>query len=189
MADQEKLSVGGYLFLTRKDAQLAEAELKKIEYLEARIDYSRPESILLVYEKSIHERLFRTPPGIDYLKKQRDFLLGQPGIPAEKVPDIELYTTFSGELRESGRQVKKRIRSTEERDRIKYFFRISLILNVLLLLAVMAMFNIALKSDNPNVLNYERTITNKYAEWEQNLTERERAVREKEKELRDTWTD
>ena len=189
MADQEKLSVGGYHFLTRKDARLAEEELKKIEYLETRIDYSRPESILLVYEKTIHERLFRTPPGIDYLKKQREFLLSQPTIPAEKVPDIEIYTTFSGEPGESGRQAKKRVRTAGEKDRMKYFFRISIILNVLLVLAVMAMFGIALKSDNPNVLNYERVITNRYAEWEQNLTERERAVREREKELRDTWTD
>lgn len=189
MADNEKLSVGGYLFYTEKDARLAEAELKKIEYLEARIDYSMPESILLVYEKSIHERLFRTPVGIAYLKGQRDFLLERPEIPAEKVPDIELYTTFNGEIRASGRQVKRRVRTAEEKDGLKYRFRISVILNVLLALTIMAMFVIVLKSDNPNVLNYKRTITNQYAAWEQELTERERAVREKERELGETWTD
>lgn len=189
MADNDKLSVGGYLFYTEKDARLAEAEQKKIEYLEARIDYSRPESILLVYEKSIRERLFRTPLGIDYLKKQRDFLLEQPEIPAEKVPDIELYTTFNGELREDGRQVRKRVRTAVEKDGLRYQFRISVILNVLLALTILAMLGIALKSDNPNVLNYERAITNKYAAWEQDLTERERAVREKERELGDTWKD
>ena len=45
------------------------------------------------------------------------------------------------------------------------------------------MFMITLRSDNPNVLNYERALTDKYASWEQELTERERAVREKELEL------
>ena len=61
---------------------------------------------------------------------------------------------------------------------------ISVILNVLLVLAIIAMFTITLKSDNPNVLNYEKAITNKYAAWEQELTEREQRIREKEKELR-----
>ena len=59
MADNEERSVGGYLFYTDRDAKIAEAELQKIEYLEARIDYSRPESILMVYEKTIHERILK----------------------------------------------------------------------------------------------------------------------------------
>ena len=59
----------------------------------------------------------------------------------------------------------------------------SVLLNVLLVLAIAAMFMITLRSDNPNVLNYERALTDKYASWEQELTERERAVREKELEL------
>ncbi|MGN0401932.1 MAG: hypothetical protein ACI4HQ_06680, partial [Acetatifactor sp.] len=99
MSEYEKLSVGGYLFYTEKDARLAEAEQKKIEYLEARIDYSRPESILTVYEKSIRERIFRTPIGFDYLQKLRNFLLEQPEIAPESVADIELYCTFGGDIR------------------------------------------------------------------------------------------
>ena len=60
---------------------------------------------------------------------------------------------------------------------------ISTILNVVLALAVAGMFAITLKSDNPNILNYEKQILNKYASWDQELTEREQAVREKEREL------
>ena len=52
--DGKNLFVGGYRFYTEKDAQLAATELKKIDYLEERIDYSKPDSILMVYEKSIH---------------------------------------------------------------------------------------------------------------------------------------
>lgn len=33
-----------------------------------------------------------------------------------------------------------------------------------------------------NILNYENAILNKYAAWEQELTAREQAVREKEQE-------
>ena len=60
---------------------------------------------------------------------------------------------------------------------------ISLIANIVLVIAVAAMFGIAMKSDNPNILNYETQLVNRYASWEQELTEREKVIREKEKEL------
>ena len=45
------------------------------------------------------------------------------------------------------------------------------------------MFIIASKSENDNIINYKNNITNRYAEWQQSLTERENIVRQKEKEL------
>ena len=51
------------------------------------------------------------------------------------------------------------------------------------MVAVIAMFVVAFTSDNPNVLNYENSILNKYSAWEQELTERENVVREKERTL------
>lgn len=181
--DGKNLFVGGYRFYTEKDAQLAATELKKIDYLEERIDYSKPDSILMVYEKSIHERIFRTPVGFQYLKGLRDYLLDQPGIEPARVPAIPLYSTFSGEVREKGNPARNRIKDQEGKSKDSGF-KISVILNVLLVLAVIAMFTITLRSDNPNVLNYERALTNRYAQWEQELTERENAVREKERELK-----
>lgn len=185
MADDRNLSVGGYRFYTEKDAQLAATELKKIEYLEARIDYSRPDSILMVYEKTIHERIFKTPVGLQYLKELRDYLLNQPGIDPQRVPEIALYNTFSGEVRERSVPARNRIRASEAgKSSEKSGFMISVILNILLVLAVISMFTITLRSDNPNVLNYERVLTDKYAQWEQDLTDRENLIREKERELK-----
>ena len=40
-----------------------------------------------------------------------------------------------------------------------------------------------MKSENPNILNYEQNLINKYAQWEQELSERESIIREKEREL------
>ena len=45
------------------------------------------------------------------------------------------------------------------------------------------MFAIASGSDNPNIINYRNVIVNEYVSWEQELTEREKAVRRKEAEL------
>jgi len=48
---------------------------------------------------------------------------------------------------------------------------------------VIGMFAVAYTSEHPNILNYERVIVDKYASWEQDLTEREDAIREKELQL------
>ena len=44
--------------------------------------------------------------------------------------------------------------------------------------------SISYVSEQPNVINYERAITSKYASWEQELTDREQVIREKERELK-----
>ncbi len=193
MAEENNRSVGGYEFFTEKDAQLARAEEKRVEYLEERIDYTRPESILYVYEKMIKERVFKTPVGLEYLKKLQQFLLGQEDIPREKVSGIPLYLTFDGELRQETSPARRRVqpsrkksREQEKAERKQLLVNVSFILNILLVIALCAMFTISLKSDNPNILNYKKNLTNQYASWEQQLTERENAVREKERELQFT---
>ena len=93
-SENNTLSVGGYLFYTEKDAQLARAEEQKIEYLEAHMDYSLPDSIRYIYEHTIQERLFRTPVGIRYLQKLRDFLLAQPGVEPGSIMDIPRLYDF-----------------------------------------------------------------------------------------------
>ena len=182
-SDKEALSAGGYLFLTERDAQLARAEQQKIEYLEARIDYSTPESIRYVYEKSIQERMFKTPVGYQYLKRQQEFLRKQPQIGEEGVRDIPLYVTFDGEIREHARPVQAKIVPSNKEENGKQRFTVSVILNVFLALAIAAMFYISFVSDQPNIFNYERVLQDKYASWDQELTEREQIIREKEREL------
>ena len=48
---------------------------------------------------------------------------------------------------------------------------------------VVAMFAMALTSDSPTIVDYQSKLLNRYASWEQELTEREKAVSEKEQEL------
>lgn len=182
--DKEALSAGGYLFLTEKDVLLARAEEEKIKYLEERIDYSSSESILYVYEKVIHERMFKTPVGLQYLKRQQDFLRKRTDIDQDRVIDIPLYVSYDGEIREHTSPVQARIVPSEKKDRVKAGFTASVILNVMLVFAIIAMFYISFVSENPNMINYERALTDKYSAWDQELTEREQAVREKERELK-----
>ncbi len=185
-SEKNTLSVGGYLFYTERDAQVAWEEERKIEYLEAHIDYSSPESIRYVYEHTIQERLFKTPVGLRYLQKLRDFLLAQPGADPENIMDIPLYIVFDRELREHGNPARERVAPSKkkDRDKEKTRFTLSVVLNVLLVGAIIAMFFISYVSEQPNIINYERALTSRYASWEQDLTEREQVIREKELELK-----
>lgn len=177
------METGGFSFYTQNDGRMAEAEQRKIEYLEERIDYTRPESILHVYDKAIQEQLFKTPVGLLYLKKLQDFLLDQPQIEPERVKAIPLYDVYTEVPRKSADTKKNNLREIQQKEREKTRFQISVVLNVLLVLAIIVMFWISLSSDQPNIFNYERALQDRYASWEEELTARELKVREKEREL------
>lgn len=174
------MDTGGFSFYTEMDAKLAKAEQRKIEYLDARIDYTRPESILHVYDKTIQEQLFKTPVGLLYLKKLQDYLLKQETIDPSRVKAIPLYETYT-DLRSNVEKPTPQAARKKEREKAR--FQISVVLNILLALAICAMFVISFVSDHPNIYNYERALQDRYASWEQDLTAREKAVRDKEREL------
>ena len=178
---EEKRLMSGFLFQSERDAKLAEVERKKIAYLESKLDYSKPEDILYIYDKTVKGKVFSTPVGMMYLKQLQEFLLGQDGIDPASVAAIPLNNIYH----EQSIAVKQRIQEKKDQaiETKKSQLTISIVLNILLAIAMVAMFVISLNSDNPNIINYERNITNRYAAWEQELTERENVIREKEREL------
>ena len=174
---------GGFDFYTARDVRLAEAEQRKVDYLEERIDYTRPESILYVYDKAIHEQLFRTPVGFVYLKKLQDFLLEHSEIDPDRIKAIPLYDIYAPDQHAKEDPDAPSPQTLKKREAAVTRFQISVIMNVLLVLAICVMFAISLSSDQPNIYNYERVIQDRYASWEQDLSEREQAVRDREREL------
>ena len=185
-APKDPLVVSGIRYATAADSTAAREELKKIAYIEGRMNYSNPEEVLAIYDKMIANKLFVTPSGFEFLSRVRAFLIEQPGISPERIRPIETDSLFTqrakNEVRSAARTpVEPEVRRELERARAN--MRISVILNIMLAILVAAMFCIAIGSDNPNILNYKNAIENQYSAWEENLTEREMAVRAKEKEL------
>lgn len=178
-----ELIAEGYMFINEQDALLAAQEQKKIEYLESRMDYSKPSHILAVYEKAIRDRVFKTPVGVQYLKRLQTYLVEQPEIGQEKISPIPLYLTYGAQFRDRTSPARQRVQTSDKKERGSAALRLSVMLNVLLGIAVLAMFVIMLKSEQPNMLNYKRALTNRYASWEQELSRREELIREKEREL------
>lgn len=180
---EEKRIAGGFLFLTEKEAKLAEVERKKIAYLESKIDYSKPEDILYIYDKTVKENVFSTPVGMIYLKQLQEFLLNQEGIDPASVIAIPLNHTYQEYGKAQSAKERMQEKHEQEMGAKKSQLMVSVILNMLLVVAMIAMFVISLNSDSPNIINYKRVITDQYATWDQELTEREQAIREREREL------
>lgn len=184
MDDKSGLIVNGYCFGTSEDADLARQELKKIEYLERHMDYDNPKNMLLVYQKAVKDNIFRTPIGWEYLKELREKIYSNGEFESENgdILPITLFTVFAYRVGSGVKEDPSQTESKEE-NRLKKRFITSVLINIMLAAAMAAMFAITLTSDQPNILNYERALVNKYAEWQQELTERENIVREKERDL------
>lgn len=186
MADKTDWVVEGFQFGTQRDAELARNEQFRIERLEEKLDYQNYEMVNAVYKKAITNRVFKTPVGYDFLKRLQTILLENPQ-PGEEIANIPVYGVYS--MRESANQTVEKIQASrkpvkKEKPKQEFFSRkTSILVNVGLLLLVIVMFAIATTGSQPTILNYEKTLQNRYAEWEQQLSEREQVIREKEKEL------
>lgn len=181
MADQKDFCVEGYHFGSIEDAKEAQVEKIKADYFDTRLQGKNAESMLAVYDKVLDERIFETPVGWEYLKRmQRN--LRHDGVSEEQIRPIPMYVTFCHkEDMETAEPVRERIRPSKKKNDDRRKLQISVMVNILLVILVGAMFYITLNSKNPNILNYKKAVLNEYASWEQELTERENAVREKEK--------
>ncbi|MCH5263993.1 MAG: hypothetical protein J1F42_13875 [Lachnospiraceae bacterium] len=178
---EDVLVVGGYRFGTVADAETARMEEKKIAAVEKHLDYRQPQSVLLVYNRAIENKIFLTPIGMSYLQKIQTQLI-KCGIPQEKIRPIPLYATFSNKTANNS-SIRRSIESRAPKVEFKTRFITSICVNVLLALALAAVVLLSLESDIPNIVNYRTAVINEYSEWEQQLQEREQAVREAERAL------
>ena len=174
--------VGGYDFLSELDAQKASLDLSKITVLEERVKASRPKDIKAVYEKAIENKIFKSPIGWEYLARLRDRLYAS-GFSEEELIPIPIPVSLTRHSAFENLSVQQRIRPVTKDNKAEFKRLFPYILNIFLLIIVIAMFIIASTSDSDNILNYKRNVTNRYSSWEQDLTQREKVIREKEKKL------
>jgi hypothetical protein len=179
---QENLIFGGYEFLSENDAQKAAMDLSKIKLLESRFKASRPSDKKAVYDKSIENKIFKTPVGWGYLADLRKQLL-ESGYTEDDLIPIPVNVSMTKHSALENLTVKQRIKPADAPKSFTLRRVFPIILNIVLAILVVLMFVVAATSDSDNILNYKRNITNRYSSWEQDLTEREKAVRQAEKKL------
>lgn len=183
MENIEALTVDGFIFANKDDAEIAKNEIRKIEYIEAHTDMSNIALVNSIYNKAVAERVFQTPIGFEYLRDLQR-ILESAGTPVKESNPIPLFTTFKRISLKHDTEKKRPVTKAEKREMsLKMKYRNAVLVAGILGILVVAMLIITLNGTTPNALNYKAAITNQYAEWEQDLATRERAVREKEREL------
>lgn len=177
--------VEGFCFSDEKIASQAKRESDGVRYIRENTNMENPEVVLKLYRKLMEEKIFETPVGIGFLKELRDYLLKASDIKEEELEAIPIeLSSKEDEVRNIKREktaFKGRMERKLEEERKKR--RVSRILNLFLIIVVIGMIMVTLTSDNPNIINYENKLVDKYAQWQQELEEREQTVSEKEKEL------
>ena len=182
MDKTDKLIVKGYKFGSMKDANMAREEEKKILYIGAKLNYDDPQSVLVIYNKMIDNRIFITPIGQQFLNEVEQFLLRSPEVDDVDILPIPLFTMFM--QGSTGSDVLPRIQARKKKpDDYHIQYNIARAVIALLVVCILAMFLISVDAENPNILNYKTRIEDEYASWEQELTQRENVVREKEREF------
>lgn len=188
--DKRNLTVEGFTFPSEGDAELARQETLKVDYLEKRMNYKLPENMLAVYNKVLENKLIRTPVGWNYLRNMQIRMI-EAGIKPEQIQPIPLFGVFEPRIYndEGTGVVKQKIKTNRKKEKtelekIRAWFQTAVMIILILIILTVAMFFIMLQSDSPNIVNYEKAILNKYSAWEQELTDREHAVREKESQYR-----
>ena len=181
MSDTKDFFAGGYRFHSIGDAERARLDQKRIDYLEEKIEGKNAQDMLAAYDRILDEKVFATPVGWEYLRELQERLRAM-GIDEKDIRPIPLFVVFDHGI--DGEAIFKRAAGQPAQDQKKREgIKISVCINILLVILVAAMFWITLNSENPNILNYKTQIENKYAMWEQELTRREKEIRQKEAEL------
>lgn len=197
---QETYEAGGFVFRTKKEAELAQREIEGTKYLRQKLDMENPNAVFSIYQNLIEQDLFETPVGYCFLKELRDYLLMIPAISNEEVLAIPIRYPQTEEEEKKQKKEQKKEEQRKERKRekekakdrkeqkkegknYKGRCRFFMVTSLILLISVVSMMLLAATSDNVNILNYENKLIDKYSSWEQELEEREQAVKEQEQAL------
>lgn len=182
-----KSIIDGFSFADDADVSLASSEIEKIKYIAGKMNMDNPRGVLAVYDKLITSGIFVTPVGYEYLRTLQSYLYKCKDIPDDAVKEIPVPISYTralnlrSEERDERMQTERQMRTLRKTFKTEY--KISLIVNIILVIMVIAMFVITLKAENPNMINYRTAILNQYSEWEQELNEREAAIKQRELEL------
>lgn len=168
--------VDGFSFQSEEEYKAALKEQKAIAYLKQQISGKNATEILRIYTQLIDQKLFHTVVGYAFLHDLYTALLRQKSIQNNSIPLI--YTEKKETAKPVVEEKKKPVASASSSQ-----VKILRIMVVALLVLVVGMFGITLTSTSPTILDYETKLQNKYASWEQELTQREAAVSQREAQV------
>ncbi len=179
----KELIVGDYMFSTLEEANVAKLELDKIQKLTEKLVDADDEMLFKVYNRSIEKNTFRTPVGLEFMKALKKRLEKSRKIKDNVLPiPVSVNNLEISEAKEKEDDIKK---VRDDAKKYSSFFKWSLFINAVLVIVIIALFVITGTSKNPNIINYENALIDKYSSWESELNQKEKDLRVKEKEIKD----
>ncbi len=177
-------TVDGFEFKTEEEAEAAKKEVQAVRYIRDRIAGITPEKAADVFNRLVRDEMLTTPVGVAYLRELREELCATPGVDKNTLLPIKIKDEFvvkeiSDRTGGEERVISKNVLKVQEKLKRKY--KNSLIINIILVIAIIAMFVIVNTSDNVNIVNYRTKIVDQYEEWQHNLEEREQKIKEYER--------
>lgn len=165
--------VEGYLFATREEAERARKELEGIKYLQRNNNMKDIRVLEQVYEKLLKQGLFCTPVGLNYLKYLQNAIRANGD---NQIAPIPVRST--GMEAQTSMRFRRNLKELDDVGGVyKKKFRVAMAVIGVLLVCMVIMFGIAATTNQPNILNYEEKVIDKYEQWEQELERREQQLK------------
>lgn len=184
--------VDGYAFSTKEKAKEAKKEADGIAYIKEHTDLRSPDVVFKLYNKLLQEEVFSTEVGFAFLRELQEHLRLTPYIKQEDILPIPIVDDFSSsrdlerrQARENARRKKQEAELENCRDgKYRKKYHIACFCAVVFAIALIGTFAITyLSGKSVTILNYEKTLIDRYEGWEQQLDQREQELDSREAEL------
>ena len=194
-------TIDGFEFADLKEAMQAAKETEGVGFIRSKTDLENPEMVLQIYNKMVSQKMFETVVGYCYLKELQNYLYDSRVIADHAILPIKIeHFVPKKQAEELGQQEKEqketpraalppKVTENTQPQRIMknidYKVRSHMfgITSAILAVCVILMFIIMGTSGSPTILNYENRLIDKYEEWENELEQREDAVKERERQF------
>lgn len=177
--EKDALVVDGFVFPSAQEAQIAIKEQKNIEIIRSRMEDSDEKALYELYTKLMERQMFKTMIGFSFLSELRHRLINEYSYSPEELPTVTLPKRMEYDKVDT---INQSVLDTRVEELLLIKKRMTITI-VALVFMVLAMFVIAAVNPNVGYVNTENKILNKYSAWQEDLEQREKAVKEKEAEL------
>lgn len=166
--------VDGFLFESKEMADIAKREKNGVSYIKANTKMNDPDVVLLLYNRLNEQQSFSTPIGLSFMVELQEYLRSIPYIKNENILPINTAKFVADDS-----MGKKNKRQPESKYKKRFYT--SFFCAVVFAVIIVGMFAITyISGHSVYVTDYENEIIDKYESWESELTEREKALQERE---------
>lgn len=184
--DKTKYTLTNYSFDDEDSYEEAKHELESVKYIEANTDFKDGRKVLKLYNSLLGSGEFKTVVGYDFLVTLRKTII-QKGLAEDAgLPKVKI----SGKV--LPKTAKEYVISKQESREARYnklimdyrsSYRSSRIINIALAIIIIIMIGISIKSDRTVFKEFEESVIDKYAQWEEELNAREKEIQIREESL------